>query len=98
MADTQGTLLDLSKMEDLFFCIEVLTKARFSLGAKEEELVRDLDRVITCLTYSSQKKVSGSQDENRSGNAITTGRPESPKHYDTIVDIFSGEVLYNYKG
>ncbi len=55
MKNAQNHILNLQKIEDLFFCVDVLTRTRFSLGATEEGLAADIDRIITCLTYSSEK-------------------------------------------
>nr|MBF0222929.1 hypothetical protein [Desulfobulbaceae bacterium] len=46
--------LDFNKLEDRFFCIDVLTRARFSIKNSETELAVDIDRIITSLTAFSQ--------------------------------------------
>ena len=42
--------MDFNKLEDQFFCIDVLTRARFALKSSEAELAADIDKIIASLT------------------------------------------------
>ncbi len=64
---TQKTeILDFNKLEDLFFCIDVLTRASSSLRRSETELAADVDRIINSLTAFSQDPTKKPCDKYRS--------------------------------
>ena len=54
MGEQKSEILDFNKLEDQFFCIDVLTRARFSIRSSETELAADIDRILASLTAISQ--------------------------------------------
>ena len=54
MDNPKTEILDFTKLEDLFFCIEVLTRARFSINSGETDLAADIDRMLASFTAISQ--------------------------------------------
>lgn len=54
--NTQKTeILDFSKLEDQFFCIDVLTRARFSIKNGDTELIADIDKILASFTAIAHK-------------------------------------------
>lgn len=82
MSEQETKTLDFYKLEDRFFCIDVLTRARFSIKSSETELAADIDRIITALT---------SMPENPSQQVNARPRievePEISNDDDALIDL-----------
>ena len=95
---------NLNKLEDRFFCIEVLTKAKFSIKATETELLEDIERIITSLTAITEASTTDNLGINYSTEAVektlATEKPSKNKPKannadddDTIIDLLTGEKI-----
>ena len=79
-------MVNLGNFEDLFFCIDALTKSQLIVAQSSPGLARDLGRIIESLMHKY----------NEHEQSITSKEQlNSKKELDKdIVDLFSGEILY----
>ena len=73
-------MLDFEKLEDLFFCIDVLTKVKFSIGENDNFLIKDIDSMLE--KFISLSETFTSENDN-SANIQSND----------IIDIFTGETI-----
>ncbi|MFH7324943.1 hypothetical protein [Desulfurivibrio sp. C05AmB] len=75
---------DLTKPDDLFHCIDTLTKARVSLCAVDPDLAAELASITDALIGLS----ASAQPE-----AGERRRDPGEQRHDVIVDVLTGEVI-----
>lgn len=80
MDDRKGTLLDLNKLEDLFYCIDVLTRAKFAITESDKFIINQIDTILDTFMNLSEKITSENDNSNYSSS-------------DDIIDIFTGERI-----
>jgi len=77
---------NLHALEDLFECIEILSKARALLGETNPDLASDLAKVTnTLVLFHDPDPVKQQERSNGAG---------SNSDNETIVDVLTGEVVY----
>jgi len=89
--------LDLNKIEDLFFCIDVLTRVRLKVKESEPFLAEDVERIIQSMVAMSDP------DEKKVPQALCRPAEKTIDHAeqegvrvgseDQIVDLFTGDVI-----
>ena len=87
MKTASEPMVNLGNFEDLFFCIDALTKSQPIVAHSSPGLANDLGRIIESLMNK--------YNENES-SVIGKEQLNSKKELEKdIVDLFTGEILYS---
>jgi hypothetical protein len=91
-------MLNLKTLEDLFYCIDVLTRVKFSIKENEQSIVNEIDTLLDTFISLSEKLNSNSAEDVKPASAgnITEDNVK-PASSDDITDIFTGEAI-QFKG
>ncbi len=95
---------DLTRHEDLFACIDALTRASAALSATDTELAHELTRIIDALARFADR--SGGEEGRPAPAAATAGnvlddllggpgrpKPTRPAAEDEIIDVLTGKKV-----
>ena len=104
MNEKATEMLNFNKLEDRFFCIDVLTRVKFSIKSSETELVADIDRIIVSLTDISENpptdnieirpQVESKEIINNDTNTIENDTNDTvDDNDDSIIDLLTGEKI-----
>ena len=104
MSKKTTKILDFNKLEDQFFCIDVLTRAKFEIQSSSTELAAEIDIILESLTEISKNPPKNLPPEPPKETASTpTEDLEVTRQFkveestdddnDDIIDLLTGDKI-----
>lgn len=107
MQQSDAESYDLGRLEDLFQCMDVLTKARVALSRQDPGLAAELGKIAESLMALSEAEPSAPRErtverprtiekERIQQVEVVDQEPEfdmEPSQGDVIIDVLTGEVI-----